>query len=80
MSVTFPQMTSRIKPTSTGFQQKTARWDGIFSKFHDALSEASSEGKSQAAIDKHIARQLLGKARILTDGLKSNTANRFRSA
>jgi hypothetical protein len=81
MSVTFfPQVTSRIKPGSPDFQQKTVKWDGIFSKFHDASSEASSEGKSRAAIDKHIARQLLGKARMRTDRPKSNAANRFCSA
>jgi hypothetical protein len=60
-STTFPRIESRIDTKSPTYQEKLLKWENITLQFNLASAEASSESKSAIAIEKHTARQLLGK-------------------
>jgi hypothetical protein len=61
---TFPQIQSQTIRMSEDFRSNQSSWQEILAKFDEALGKASSEGTSQASIEEHQSRQILGERRL----------------
>jgi len=61
LTSSFPRLASSIHAKQPDFQTNAKIWTGIIAKHDAALTVATSESKTAAAIEKHTARQLLGK-------------------
>jgi hypothetical protein len=57
----FPQVPSKINVKSPKFEENSAKWKHIIQKYEEASVEASREGKSAKALEKHTTRHILGK-------------------
>jgi hypothetical protein len=57
----FPQIPSKINVKSPKFEENSAKWKHIIQKYEDASAEASREGRSAKALEKHTTRHILGK-------------------
>ncbi|KAE9366312.1 ClpP/crotonase [Stipitochalara longipes BDJ] len=60
----FPQVPSKINVKSPKFGENSAKWKHIIQKYEDASVEASREGKSAKALEKHTTRHILARDRV----------------
>ncbi|KAF2102487.1 ClpP/crotonase [Rhizodiscina lignyota] len=61
----FPRIPSKINVKSPKFEENSVKWKHIIQKYEDASVEASREGKSAKALEKHTARHILARDRVV---------------